>query len=97
MARSVAAWTRLDCEGAEVAFREHWGGFVEIVSGESRVMLCHCGLERLTRLSPESAIALLMKLLKAARAEQRNRVQAELLSAVLARGIRPGQQSPPRQ
>lgn len=93
MARSVAAWTRLECEGAEVAFREHWGGLVEIVCGESRVMLCYCGRERLTRLAPESALALLMKLLKAAaREEQRNRVQAELLSAVLDRSILPGRQ-----
>jgi hypothetical protein len=98
MARSVAAWTKLECEGAEVAFREHWGGFVEIVCGECRVMLCHCGLERLTRLPPESALALLMKLLKAAaREEQRNRVQAEMLSAVLERSIQPGRQIPPRQ
>jgi len=87
MARSVAAWTRLECDGTEVAFREHWAGLVEIVSGDSRVLLCHCGLERLTKLPPESALALLKKLLKAARAEQRNRVQAELLSAVLERSI----------
>jgi len=38
-----------------------------------------------------------MKLLKAARAEQRNRVQAELLSAVLERSIHAGAESPPRQ
>ena len=87
MARSVAAWTTLECEGAEVAFREHWGGLVEIACGDAHVMLCHCGVERLTRLSPESALAFLMKLLKAARSEQRNRVQAELLTAVLERGI----------
>ena len=98
MARSVAAWTMLECEGAKVAFREHWGGFVEIVCGESRVMLCHCGLERLTRLPPESALALLTKLLKAAaRGEQRNRVQAELLSAVLERSTQPDRPTPPRQ
>jgi hypothetical protein len=98
MARSVAAWTKLECEGAEVAFREHWGGFIEIVCGECSVMLCHCGLERLTRLPQESAVALLMKLLKAAaREEQRNRVQAEMLSAVLERSIQPGRQTPPRQ
>jgi hypothetical protein len=92
MTRSVPAWTKLECEGGEVAFREHWGGFVEIVCGESRVMLCHCGVERLTRLPPESALAFLIKLLKAARAEQRSRVQAELLSAVLERSIQPGRQ-----
>jgi hypothetical protein len=97
MARSVPAWTTLDCEGAEVAFREHWGGLIEIVCGDARVMLCHCGVERLTRLPPQSALALLMKLLKAARAEQRNRVQAELLSAVLERSIHAGGQTPPRQ
>ena len=97
MAHSVSAWTTLECEGAEVAFREHWHGLVEIVSGDSRVMLCHCGVERLTRLPPESALALLMKLLKAARAEQRNRVQAELLSAVLERGIQLGREPPPQQ
>ena len=87
MTRSVPAWTKLECEGAEVAFREHWGGFVEIVCGESRVMLCHCGCERLTKLPPESALPLLIKLLKAGRSEQRNRVQAELLSAVLERNM----------
>ena len=97
MARSVAPWTRLECEGAEVAFREHWGGFVEIACGDSRVMLCHCGVERLTRLAPESALAFLMKLLKAARAEQRNRTQVEQLSAVLERSLQLGRESPPRQ
>jgi hypothetical protein len=94
MARSVAAWTRLECEGAEVAFREHWGGLIEIVCGDTRVMLCHCGVERLTRLPPESALAFLMKLLTAARAERRNRPQIELLSAVLERSIRRGLQTP---
>lgn len=94
MARSAAVWTKLECEGADVAFREHWGGLVEIVCGESRVLLCHCGVERLTKLPPESVLALLMKLLKGARAEQRNRVQAELLSAVLERKIQHGRQSP---
>jgi hypothetical protein len=97
VARNVAAWTRLECEGAEVAFREHWGGFVEIVCGDSRVMLCHCGVERLTRLPPESALAFLMKLLKAARAEQRNRVQVDLLSAVIERSIQSGRRTAPRQ
>ena len=85
MARSVAAWTKLECEGADVAFREHWAGLVEITCGDCRVMLCNCGRERLTKLPPQSALALLMKLLKAARVEQRNRVQVELLSAVLER------------
>lgn len=85
MARSVAAWSNLECEGADVAFREHWGGLVEIVYGESRVLLCHCGLERLTKLPPEAALALLIKLLRAACAEPRNRVQAEMLSVVLER------------
>jgi hypothetical protein len=97
MARNVAAWTRLECEGAEVAFREHWGGFVEIACGDSRVMLCHCGVERLTRLPPQSALAFLMKLLKAARVEQRNRVQVDLLSAVLERSIQSGRPTAPRE
>lgn len=97
MAPSVTAWTRLECEGAEVAFREHWHGFIEVVSGESRVMLCYCGVERLTRLPPESALALLKKLLKAACQEKRNRVQAEQLSAVLERSLQPGQETPPRR
>jgi hypothetical protein len=87
MARSAAAWTKLECEGVDVAFREHWAGLVEIVCGESRVMLCNCGCERLTKLPPESALPLLIKLLKAGRAEQRNRVQAEMLSAVLERSM----------
>ena len=96
MARDVAAWTRLECDGAEVAFREHWGGFVEIVCGDCRVMLCHCGVERLTRLPPASAVVFLMKLLKAAHAEQRNRVQIDLLSAVLERSVQSGRQPVPR-
>ena len=95
MARSASAWTNLECEGADVAFREHWGGFVEIVCGESRVMLCHCGVERLTKLPPESALALLIKLLKAAGKEQRNRVQADLLSDVLERNMQSGRKSLP--
>ena len=95
MGRSAPVWTTLECEGGDVAFREHWGGFVEIVCGESRVMLCHCGVERLTKLPPESALALLIKLLKAAGKEQRNRVQADLLSDVLERNMQSGRKSPP--
>ena len=93
MARGVPVWTKVECEGADVAFREHWGGLVEIVGGECgecRVMLCHCGLERLTKLPPEATLTVLLKLLKAARREQRNRVQAELLSAVLERSLQRG-------
>jgi hypothetical protein len=89
MARNAAPWTNLECEGAQVAFREHWGGFIEIVCGESRVMLCHCGLERLTKLPPESALALLVKLLRIARTEQRNRAQAERLFAILEGSVQP--------
>ena len=95
MARSAPEWINLECEGANVAFREHWGGLVEIVCGESRVMLCHCGVERLTKLPPESALTLLIKLLKAASKEQRNRVQADLLSDVLERNMQPGRKSAP--
>jgi hypothetical protein len=87
MARSAPAWTRLECDGADVEFCQHWGGLVEIISGESRVMVCYCGLERLAKLPPDSAVLLLIDLLKAARAERRNRVQAELLSAVLERRV----------
>jgi hypothetical protein len=87
MSRSAAAWTRLECDGADIAFREHWGGIVEIACGESRVMLSYCGLQRLAKLSPESATALLIALLKTACAEQRNRAQAELLSDYLERNM----------
>lgn len=87
MARNVAAWTKLECEGAEVAFRQHWGGLVEVACGECRVMVCYCGLERLTKLPPESAHALLLRLLQQARSEKRNRIPAETLSAVLERAL----------
>ena len=84
MARKAAEWTKFECDGADIAFREHWGGIVEIACGESRVMLSYCGLQRLAKLPRESATTLLIALLKAACAEQRNRVQAELLSDYLA-------------
>ena len=90
MSRSVAAWTKLECEDADVQFREHWAGLVEIACGESRVMLCHCGLQRLAKLPPESAVLLLIELLKAARVERRNGVQAELLRALLERKMQQG-------
>lgn len=87
MARSAAVWTKVECDGTDIEFCQHWGGLVEIVCGESRVMVCYCGLERLTKLPQESAALVLIELLKAARVERRNRVQAELLSAVLERKI----------
>lgn len=87
MARSAAAWTKLDCHGADIVFRENWAGLLEIACGESRVMLSYCGRERLASLPPESAIALIRSLLQLARAERRNRASAELLSAYLDRGM----------
>lgn len=87
MTRRAAEWTKLACDGADIAFREHWAGLVEITCGESRVMLSYGGLERLTKLPPESVITLLRRLLIAAREEQRNRVHAELLSAYLDRSV----------
>lgn len=91
MARSVAAWTKLECSGADIVFRHHWAGLVEIACGESRVMLSYCGRERLATLPPESAVALCRSLLYAARVERRNKASAELLSAYLERGAQPGQ------
>jgi hypothetical protein len=90
MARSSAAWTKLGCDGADIAFREHWGGFVEIACGEVRVMVCYAGLQRLTKLPRESAITLLRQLLETAHEEQRNRADAELLSAYLERSLEHG-------
>ena len=92
MARSVAAWTKLECcSGADIVFRHHWAGLVEIACGESRVMLSYCGRERLATLPPESAVALLRNLLHAARAERRNRASAEVLSAYLEQVAQPDQ------
>jgi hypothetical protein len=87
MARSAATWTKLGCEGADITFREHWGGFVEIACGEAHVMVCHAGLQRLAKLPPESAIALLRELLEIAHQEQRNRADAEVLSAYIERSL----------
>ena len=91
MARS-AAWIKLECDGPDIVFRDHWGGLVEIACGEAHVMLSYGGLQRLTNLPPESAITLLKALLDAARAEQRNRADAELLSAYLERSMPHGRQ-----
>jgi hypothetical protein len=92
MARSAASWIRLECDCADITFREHWAGLVEIACGESRVMLCYCGLQRLKNLPPESAITLLRSLLEAVRQEQRNRAPAELLCSYLERTIQQGRQ-----
>ena len=89
MARSAAAWTKLGCDGAEIVFRDHWAGLVEVACGESRVMMCYRGRERLAKLPPESVITLLRDLLEAARVEQRNRASAELLAAYLERSLQP--------
>jgi hypothetical protein len=96
MTRSAAAWTKLECDGAEIAFREHWGGIVEVACGGSRVMLSYCGLQRLATLSQQSATTVLIALLKAACAEQRNHIQAELLTDYLERSMQPagGQPNP---
>jgi hypothetical protein len=89
MARSAAAWTKLGCDGADIVFRDHWAGLVEVACGESRVMMCYAGRERLANLPPESMIALLRDLLESARAEQRNRESAEVLAAYLASAVEP--------
>lgn len=84
MARNAAAWIKLECCDADIAFRAHWAGLVEVVCGESRVMACYSGRERLAELPPEAVIVELRNLLEAARAEVRNRDSAELLVTVLS-------------
>jgi hypothetical protein len=86
MARNAATWTKLECDGADIVFRHHWAGLVEVACGECRVMLSYGGRERLASLPPESLIVLLRGLLELARAECRNRAGAELLCAHLERG-----------
>lgn len=83
MARSVATWTKLECGGADIVFRDHWGGLVEVACGESRVMVCYCGRERLAKVPSESLLPLVKSLLKIARAERRNRASAEVLALYL--------------
>ena len=86
MTRSAATWTKLRCDdGADIVFRSHWAGLVEIACGECRVMLSYSGRERLADLSPDSLTELLRELLEVARCEQRNRASAELLCAHLER------------
>lgn len=87
MTRSAVTWTKLECDGVDVMFRDHWAGLLEIACGESRVMLSYSGRERLARLPPDCLIALLRQLLEPARAEQRNRASAELLCAHLDRSM----------
>lgn len=87
MARSAAAWTKVGCEGADIVFRDHWAGLVEVACGESRVLVSYAGRERLAQLPPQSAIALVRSLLEIACAEQRNRASAELLAAYLERSL----------
>lgn len=84
MARNTAAWIKLECCDADIAFRAHWAGLVEVVCGESRVMCCYNGRERLAELPPEAVVIELRGLLEAARAEVRNRDSAELLVTVLS-------------
>ena len=84
MARNVAAWTKLECCDADIAFRAHWAGLVEVMCGESRVMVCYSGRERLAKLPPEAVVIELRNLLEAARAEVRNRDSAELLVTALS-------------
>ena len=83
MARSEAVWMTLECGNADIVFRDHWAGLVEVVCGESRVMVSYGGRERLAKLPPEAVISVLRSLLKVARAELRNRDSAELLAAYL--------------
>ena len=80
MARSAATWSKLRCDdGAEIVFRNHWAGLVEIACGECRVMLSYSGRERLADLPPDSLIPQLRHMLELARTEYRNRASAELL------------------
>ncbi len=92
MARSAAGWTKLGCDGADIVFRDHWAGLIEVACGESRVMMSYGGRERLAKLPPESVIALLRSLLEVARAERRNRDSAELLAAYLEQSMQQGGQ-----
>ncbi len=92
MARSAAGWTKLGCDGADIVFRDHWAGLIEVACGESRVMMSYGGRERLAKLPPESVIALLRSLLEVARAERRNRDSAELLAAYLEQSMQQGRQ-----
>jgi hypothetical protein len=87
MTRSVATWTKLGCEGADIMFRGHWAGLVEVACGECRVMLSYSGRERLEKLPPDALLALLKELLELARAEQRNRAGAELLCTHIERSM----------
>jgi hypothetical protein len=78
MARK-AECIKVECSGAEIEIRAHWAGLVEVVCGESRVMVCYSGPERLAKLKPEDAVIQLRNLLEVARAERRNRASAELI------------------
>jgi len=91
MARNAAAWTKLECCGHDIAFRAHWAGLVEVVCGDSRVMVCYSGRERLADLPPEAVVPELRRLMEAARAEQRNRASAELLAAYLEPSMHQGE------
>ena len=74
---------KLECVNADILFRDHWAGLVEVVCGESRVMVSYGGRERLANLPPDALIDLLRNLLEVARAERRNHDSAELLAAYL--------------
>jgi hypothetical protein len=90
MTRSAVTWTRLECDGADIMFRDHWAGLVEVACGECRVMLCYSGRERLERLPPQALIVQLKHLLELARTERRNRAGAEVLCAHLERSMQQG-------
>jgi hypothetical protein len=87
MARSAAVWMKLECGNADILFRDHWAGLVEVACGESRVMVSYSGRERLAKLPPEALIHLLRSLLEVARAERRNHDSAELLAAYLEQSL----------
>ena len=74
---------KLECVNADILFRDHWAGLVEVVCGESRVMVSYGGRARLASLPPDALIDLLRSLLEVARAERRNHDSAELLAAYL--------------
>jgi hypothetical protein len=87
MTRSAATWTRVECDGADIVFRDHWAGLVEVACGECRVMLSYSGRQRLEELAPDALVTVLRHLLELARAERRNCANAQELCAHLERSM----------
>ena len=87
MTRCAAIWTKIECDNADIVFRDHWAGLLEVACGECRVMVSYGGRERLATLPPQALISLLISLLEVARSEQRNCASAELLAAYLQASV----------